>query len=77
MEAILEELRNERPELTLEQTKVVFTLLLDRVYNQKEAQMQDMVCNFFADEIAMLISRDTVFTREDLDLICFIFTDNN
>ena len=37
MESILDELRNNRPELTAKHLKLIFTLLLDRVYNQKEA----------------------------------------
>ena len=38
MAEILEELRDKRPPLTAKQLRVIFTLLLDRVYNQKEAK---------------------------------------
>lgn len=37
MEEILEELQNGRPTLTVSQTQIIFTLLLDRVYNLKDA----------------------------------------
>ena len=41
MTEILAELRDQRPDLNSNQLKLIFTLLLDRVYNQKEAQVQD------------------------------------
>ena len=76
METILGELRNERPPLTASQLRVVFTLLLDRVYNQKEAKTQEQVCDFFADELRTILSKESL-TGDDVDMVCFIFTKNH
>jgi len=51
MEEILKEIRHERHLLSLGQLHVVFTLLLDRMYNLKDAQIQEQVSTFFAEEL--------------------------
>lgn len=81
MTEILNDLRNERPDMNSEQLKVIFTLLLDRVYNQKEAHVQEQVCNFFADELKLLLlganNEQKLVNCETLDLVSFIFTENH
>ena len=76
MEQILRELRNERPFLSLSQLRVVFTLLLDRMYNLKDAPIQEQVSTFFADELCQTLAKEEL-TSEDIDLVCFIFTENH
>ena len=58
MEQILRELRNERPFLSLSQLRVVFTLLLDRMYNLKDAPIQEQVSTFFADELCQTLAKE-------------------
>ena len=76
MAEILEELRDKRPPLTAKQLRVIFTLLLDRVYNQKEAKEQHLVCDFFAEELTLMLGQESI-SGDDIDQISFIFTETH
>ena len=76
MTEILNELRTERPPLTVSQVQLVFTLLLDRVYSAKDAAIQEQVVQFFAWELGQILAREE-FSSDDIDLVCFILTENH
>ena len=46
------------------------------MYNLKDAIIQEQVCTFFAEEVCLIIAREEL-TSEDIDLVCFIFTENH
>ena len=50
--------------------------MLDRVYKQQEAEIQDKVSDFFTLEIQQILSKEIV-TSADIDMISFIFTKNH
>jgi len=58
------------------QTNIVFTLLLDRVYNQNEAQAQEQVCDFFTEELRLILAKEQL-TGEDIELVCFVFSEKH
>lgn len=77
MSNILREMRDERPELSSKQLQNIFLLLLDRKYNTKEAQEQEQVCMFFAEELRLMLADGQQVSNDTIENVRFIFDESH